>query len=63
MKTYTIKDIDIMFNGKIYPEGSTINLDDKDAQSLSAFLVILLDSEVSTNKNSIDKKTINKRSK
>ncbi|MCZ7616738.1 MAG: hypothetical protein M5T52_25015 [Ignavibacteriaceae bacterium] len=32
MKTYIIKNSDIMHNGKLFPEGSTINLDDKDAQ-------------------------------
>ena len=38
MKSYTIKNTDIMHNGKIFPEGSTIDLDDKDAQSLSNYL-------------------------
>ncbi len=41
MKTYTIKNSDIMHNGKLFPEGSTINLDDKDAESLSNYLVTL----------------------
>ena len=38
MKTYTIKNSDIMHNGKIFPEGSTISLEDKEAESLSNFL-------------------------
>lgn len=41
MKTYLIKNSDIMLKGKLFPEGTTINLEDKDAASLSAFLVIL----------------------
>jgi len=68
MKTYTIKNSDIMHNGKLFPEGSTINLDDKDAQSLSNFLVPLSASsraetrDEGSNKNT-DQKTNNKRSK
>jgi len=38
MKTYTIKNTDIMHKGKIIPEGSTIDLEDKEAASLSDFL-------------------------
>jgi hypothetical protein len=38
MKTYTIKNTDIMHNGKIFPEGSTIELEDKEAESLTIFL-------------------------
>lgn len=41
MKTYIIKNSDIMHKGKIFPEGTTINLDDKDAEYLSDFLYIL----------------------
>lgn len=41
MKTYKIINSDILFKGKLFPENSTINLDDKDASSLSAFLVTL----------------------
>lgn len=59
MKSYLIKNSDIMHNGKLFPEGSTINLDDKDAQSLSAYLTEI--KEVS--KNNSDQKTNNKRSK
>jgi len=59
MKTYTIKNTDIMHNGKLFPEGSTINLDEKDAESLSNYLTEI--KEVS--KNNSDQKTNNKRSK
>ncbi|MBE0550821.1 MAG: hypothetical protein IH619_00380 [Ignavibacterium sp.] len=59
MKTYIIKNSDIMLNGKLFPEGSTINLEDKDAQSLSDYLTEI--KEVS--KNNSDQKTNNKRSK
>jgi len=59
MKTYTIKNSDIMHNGKLFPEGSTISLEEKDAQSLSNYLTEI--KEVS--KNNVDQKTNNKRSK
>ena len=59
MKTYTIKNSDIMHNRKIFPEGSTINLEDKEAESLSDYLIEI--KEVS--KNNVDQKTNNKRSK
>lgn len=39
MKQYLIKNSDILHNGKIFPEGTTIELEDKDAQSLSSYLV------------------------
>ena len=64
-----------MHNGKIFPEGCTINLEDKDAQSLSNYLVPLSASsqerhlersretkDEDSNKNT-DQKTNNKRSK
>ena len=41
MKTYTIKNTDIMHKGKIFPEGSTIDLEDKEAASLSDFLDLI----------------------
>ena len=59
MKTYLIKNTDIMHNGKLFPEGSTINLEDKDAQSLSNYLTEI--KEVS--RNNSDQKTNSKRSK
>ena len=59
MKSYTIQNSDIMHNGKIFPEGSTINLEDKEAESLSDYLIEI--KEVS--KNNVDQKTNNKRSK
>jgi len=59
MKTYQIKNSDIMHNGKLFPEGSTISLEEKDAQSLSNYLTEI--KEVSN--NNVDQKTNNKRSK
>ncbi len=50
MKTYLIINSDIMHNGKIFPEGSTINLEDKEAESLSDYLIEI--KEVS--KNNLD---------
>lgn len=41
MKSYTIKNTDIQINGKLFPEGSTIELSDKDAEFLSDYLVTL----------------------
>jgi len=38
MKSYLIKNSDIMHKGKIFPEGSTINLEDNETESLSNFL-------------------------
>ena len=52
MKTYAIKNTDIMLNGKIIPEGSTVNLDDKDAQLLSEYLEEVKDTSVITNNSS-----------
>lgn len=45
MKSYLIKQSDIMHKGKIFPEGSTIDLEDKDAESLSDFLVEVSESK------------------
>lgn len=47
-----------MLKGKLFPEGTTINLDDKDAQSLMSFLVILgeVEGSSSSNRNDINKK-------
>lgn len=62
MKTYLIKKSDIMLNGKVIPEGSTVKLDDKDAQVLSDYLVILDNPEAIPVKKQSNKKN-NKRSK
>ena len=59
MKTYLIKNTDIMFNGKLFPEGSIIKLDDKDAQSLSNYLTEIKD----VSKVNSDQKANTKRSK
>jgi len=61
MKTYTIKNTDIMRKGKIFPEGSTIELNDEEAKSLSEYLVIQHDSDTSLNKSKQNNKN-NKRS-
>ena len=50
MKTYTIKNTDIMHKGKIFPEGSPIDLDDKDAEILSAYLYEIKDSPITNYK-------------
>ena len=61
MKQYLIKNSDILHNGKIFPEGTTIELADKDAQSLSDYLVTLSVVEVSENKSkSLELKKRNK---
>lgn len=52
MKTYKIINSDILFKGKLFPENGTINLDDKDAGSLSAYLITL--SSVSSRAESRD---------
>lgn len=63
MKTYTIKNTDIMHKGKIFPEGATIDLEEKEAESLSDFLVTLREVEVSSKVNKeVNTKNI-KRSK
>ena len=68
MKQYIIKNSDIMLNGKLIPEGSTVELDEKDAQSLSAYLVTLSASsraetrDEGSTKNTVHKTNI-KRSK
>ena len=59
MKIYLIKNTDIMLNGKLFPEGSTIKLDDKDAQSLSNYLTEIKD----VSKVNSDQKANTKRSK
>ena len=41
MKQFIIKLSDIMHKGKIFPEGSTIDLEDKETESLSNFLDII----------------------
>jgi len=64
MKQYTIKNTDLMLNGKLFPEGSTINLDDKDAQSLSNYLEEIKDNVtlcgVAGSTKNIEQKTNNK---
>ncbi len=52
MKTYIIKKTDIMLNGKLIPEGSTIELSDDDAKSLSEYLIESKDASLVTNNSS-----------
>jgi len=53
MKQYKIINTDIQLNGKLFPEGSTINLDDKDAESLSNYLEEVNNSLISTDHSSL----------
>lgn len=67
MKTYIIKNTDIMHKGKIFPEGSTIELDEKEASQLSKYLDEVNNSSLITNHSSLTNKEQstknNKRSK
>ena len=60
MRTYKIINTAIQLNGKLFPEGSTINLDDKDAQSLSKYLEEI---NVASTNNKEQKTNIKTRSK
>lgn len=60
MKQYKIINTAIQLNGKLFPEGSTINLDDKDAQSLSKYLEEI---NVASTNNKEQKTNIKTRSK
>jgi hypothetical protein len=40
MKTYIIKDTDLMINGSLVPEGTKIELNDEDAKLLSPYLTL-----------------------
>ena len=60
MKQYKIINTDIQLKGKLFPEGSTINLDDKDAQSLSKYLEEI---KVVSSNNKEQKTNIKTRSK
>ena len=60
MRTYKIINTDIQLKGKLFPEGSTINLDDKDAQSLSKYLEEI---NVASTNNKEQKTNIKTRSK
>ena len=53
MKQYTIKNSDIMHKGKIFPEGSTIELDEKEASQLSNYLDEVNNSSLITNHSSL----------
>ena len=53
MKTYLIKNSDIMHKGKIFPEGSTIELDEQEALQLSKYLDEVKDSSLITDHSSL----------
>ena len=41
MKTYTITKTDLFYKGKLYPEGTNIELSDEDKQGLDDYLIPL----------------------
>lgn len=66
MKTYLIKNTDLMLNGKIFSEGSTIELDEKEANSLSDYLVTLSASSLAVSRDEVsptNKKEFNVKNK
>jgi len=65
MKSYLIKNSDIMHKGKIFPEGSTIELDEQEASQLSNYLEELKDSSLITDHSSLtnNKEQITKNNK
>ena len=54
MKQFIIKLSDIMHNGKIFPEGSTIELDEQEALQLSNYLDEVKDSSLITDHSSLN---------
>ncbi len=63
MKQYLIKNSDIMHNGKIFPEGSTIELDEKDSENLSDYLEEIKDSSLITDHSSLKNKELSTKNK
>ncbi|MBS4035906.1 MAG: hypothetical protein KGZ85_15685 [Ignavibacterium sp.] len=62
MKTYKLKNTDLMLNGKLISEGSEVTLSEKDSEDLSAYL-IPIDSEQKTDTKSQPENSTKKRSK
>lgn len=64
MAKYRVKGTDILHNKKLYPEGSEIELDDKNAEQLRDYLIPIKENKANTTKNN-DKtiKTTNKTTK
>lgn len=60
MKQYLIKNSDIMLNGKLFPEGSSINLEVKDFEGLKDYLEEIKISSPVTD-NSLPKESKNKK--
>ena len=63
MKTYIIKDTDLMINGSIVPEGSKIELNDEDAKSLSPYLTLHSENVIETDSVQEKKKVKTERTK
>ena len=68
MKTYTITKTDLFYKGKLYPEGTKIELADEDIQGLDDYLIPLaelnhsvLDTESKSPPDLVNKTTIKKR--
>ncbi len=53
MKQFIIKLTDIMHKGKVFPEGSTIELDEQEALQLSKYLDEVKDSSLITDHSSL----------
>ncbi len=56
MKQFIIKLTDIMHKGKVFPEGSTIELDEQEALQLSKYLDEVKDSSLITDHSSLKNK-------
>jgi len=54
MKSYLIKQSDIMHKGKLFPEGSTIELDEQEALQLSKYLDVVKVSSLITDHSSLN---------
>ena len=68
MNTYTITKTDLFYKGKVYPEGTNIELSDEDKQGLDDYLIPLaennhsvLDTESKSPPDLVNKTTIKKR--
>ena len=68
MNTYTITKTDLFYKGKVYPEGTNIELSDEDKQGLDDYLIPLaennhsvLDTESKSPPDLVSKTTIKKR--
>jgi hypothetical protein len=55
MAKYTVKDIDILYNNKLYKEGTVISLEDAEASELFAYLELIPESGNKSQKGSNSK--------